>query len=273
MPVQKIEQVQPPENCLPECHSNWPRCQEQVLLEIAKYRQSGAALLQTHDALRQFANYLENSREEERKRLAAEIHDKVGQNLLALRIDVSMLHARTIDTHPRINGKADTVLNDLDVAIQHVRDIINHLQPPVLELGLLASLEWKLRDFETYSKIPCSLYICGDERDYLAYDDYATPMMRILQESLTNISRHANASAIDVALSCAQHTLTMTVADDGVGFDLSNLKKTNAYGLTGMRESIKMLNGNFEIGNNPQQNGTVMTVSIPQNKIKAHNKN
>jgi signal transduction histidine kinase len=210
-----------------------------------------------------FAIHLLKIREDERKRLANDIHDKLGQNLLAMRIDVSMLHARTIDTHPRINSKADTVLGDLDVAIQNVRDIINHLRPPVLELGLLASVEWKVQEFERYSKVPCSLLINGNEGDYADYDYCAMPVMRILQESLTNVVRHANASTVDIALSNGLRKLTIKVADDGIGIHADDLKKTNAFGLLGVREYIRMLNGEFVIGSNGQQRGTVLTMAIP----------
>ncbi len=220
---------------------------------------------QEQDMVNQFAAHLLQVREEERKRLANEIHDKLGQNLLALRIDVSMLHARTLDTHPRINNKADTVLNDLDVAIQNVREIINHLRPPVLELGLLASVEWKVKEFENNSKMPCSLQVNGNESEYAAYDYCAMPVIRILQELLTNAARHAGASTVDVALSNALEQLTIVVSDDGVGIHPDNPKKPNAFGLLGVREYVRMLNGEFLIGNNGKQNGTVLTVSIPCN--------
>jgi len=210
-----------------------------------------------------FAIHLLKMREDERKRLASDIHDKLGQNLLALRIDVSMLHARTIDTHPRINSKVDAVLGDLDVAIQNVKDIINHLRPPVLELGLLASVEWKVQEFERYSKMPCSLQIDGNEGEYAEYDYCAMPVMRILQEALTNVVRHASASMVNVALSNGQNRLTIKVADNGVGIHPDDLKKQNAFGLLGAREYIRMLNGEFAIGSNSQQRGTVLTVAIP----------
>lgn len=218
---------------------------------------------QGQGAMNQFAGHLIKVREEERKRLANEIHDKLGQNLLALRIDVSMLHARTTDTHPRINSKADKVLSDLDIAIQNIKDIINHLRPPVIELGLLASVDWNVKEFERYSKIPCSLQINGDDAEYAAYDKHAMPMMRILQESLTNVARHASASAVDVALSNGKSELTMRVTDDGIGFQPDDLKKPDAYGLQCVMEYVRLLNGKFAINAKGHQRGTVLTVAIP----------
>jgi len=210
-----------------------------------------------------FAIHLLKTREDERKRLANDIHDKLGQNLLAMRIDVSMLHARTIDTHPRINSKADTVLGDLDVAIQNVRDIINHLRPPVLALGLLASVEWKVQEFERFSKIPCLMQIDGNEDDYTEYDYCAVPVMRILQESLINVVQHASANMVDVALSNGQNRLTIKVTDDGIGIQHNDLIKPNAFGLLGVMGYILMLNGEFSISRNGQHKGTVLTMAIP----------
>ena len=211
-----------------------------------------------------FAVHLLKLREDERKRLANDIHDKLGQNLLAMRIDVSMLHARTIDTHPRINSKTDTLLGDLDITIQNVRDIINYLRPPVLELGLLASVEWKVQEFKRNSKLPCSLRINGDEGCYTEYDYCAMPVMRFLQESLTNVVRHACASLVDIALSNDQNMLTIKVYDDGIGIHPDDLKKPSAFGLLGVREYIRILNGDFSIGfRNGQQKGTELKVAIP----------
>lgn len=214
-----------------------------------------------------FAVHLLKVREDERKRLASDIHDKLGQNLLALRIDVSRLHARTRDAHPRINSKADTLLGDLDIALQNVRDIINHLRPPVVELGLLASVEWKVQEFERYNKIPCSLLVNGNDGDYAAYDYCAMPVMRILQESLTNVVRHASASMVGVAMSHGMNKLTIKVADDGVGMHADDLKKTDAFGLLGVMEYVRMLNGEFTIGKNGQKKGTVLTVAIPAGEV------
>ncbi len=218
------------------------------------------------EVMRNFAVHLMAAREEERKHLANEIHDKLGQNLLALRIDVSMLHARTLDKHPRINNRTVNLLNDLDVALQNVRDIINHLRPPVLELGLLASVEWKVKEFEKYSRIPCSLLIDGSDQEYSVYDRHATPVVRILHEALTNVARHANARNVDIALSNAERTLKIKVYDDGVGVHPDNLNKPNAFGLLGIKEYARMLSGQFAIGDGKPR-GTVLSVTIPPASI------
>jgi signal transduction histidine kinase len=220
------------------------------------------------DLMRDFAVHLMMAREAERKHLASEIHDKLGQNLLALRIDVSMLHARTIERHPRINSRAGNLLTDLDIAIQNVRDIINHLQPPVLALGLLASVEWKVREFEKYSRIPCALLIEGDDHAYQAYDGHAMLVVRILHEALTNVARHASARNVDVSVSNAERDLKIKVYDDGVGLQPDDLNKPNTFGLLGIKEYARMLSGQFAIGDG-QPRGTVLSVTIPPAPIAA----
>lgn len=217
----------------------------------------------SHEVLRNFVSHLMAAREEERKHLANEIHDKLGQNLLALRIDVSRLHARTLESHPRINGKASTLLGDLDIAIQNIRDIINHLRPPVLDLGLIASVEWKVREFEKYSKIPCSLIIQGEDQEYTEFDGHAPSVSRILHEALTNVARHANATSAEVALSSLQKMLTIAICDDGTGILPGDLNKPKVYGLMGVKEYARMLNGTVSIEGKNLSRGTSLSVVIP----------
>lgn len=217
----------------------------------------------THDVMQDFAGHLLTVREEERRHLANEIHDKLGQNLLALRIDVSRLHAWTQDRHPRINGRTTKLLVDLDVALRNVRDILNLLRPPVIELGLLASVEWKVHEFETQNKIACALLIDNAESDYAAYDGHAVPVMRILHEALTNVVHHAGASSAEVRLSCSGQQLTIQVIDDGIGISPEDLRKSNVYGLVGVMKYARMLNGECFIHSDGEQSGTALTVAFP----------
>ena len=129
-----------PQQCPSESAKNEPSCSEFGHRTTENVNASCFCL-------RQFADHLMTSREADQQRLAGNIHDELGQNLLALRIDVSMLHARTTGTHPRLNRKAATMRQHLDVALANAREILNNLHPPVLTLGLLASVEWKIGEF------------------------------------------------------------------------------------------------------------------------------
>jgi signal transduction histidine kinase len=216
----------------------------------------------TPDVMRNYAMHLLIAREKERWKLANEIHDKLGQNLLALRIDISMLHARTTETHPLINSKAANYLNEIDIAIQNIRSIINRLHPPVVKLGLLAAVEWKIKEFEKQGIITCTLEIEGDEQEFVTSSRNIIAVVRLLDEALTNAVRHGQANTSRIVLSNFQGMLTIKIYDDGIGIQASDLNKPNAYGLIGIREYAQILRGSFSIGPNPEK-GTVLTIQIP----------
>ncbi|MBS1170452.1 MAG: response regulator [Burkholderiaceae bacterium] len=240
--------------------------QQQLALELDFdiCQQTANAHTQSSDQLRRLSNYLMYVCDEERQRLANEIHDSLGQNLVALKIDVSMLHARTRKNHPRINHRAAVMMEHLDVAVANVREIINDLYPPVLKLGLLASVEWKVGEFEKRHQIACTLQVDGHDNDYAPYDGYSMPMIRILHESLKNVAHHARANHVNVALSGVPRRLTMQIADDGIGILPEHLCKDGAYGLVWIRERINAMGGEFAIGANSQKRGTMLTISLPR---------
>jgi signal transduction histidine kinase len=220
------------------------------------------ALQESRQLLRQLASHQEKIKEEERKRIAREIHDELGQNLLALRIDASLLHERTLGSHPKLNGKAKYALDHIDATIKSVRAIINDLRPPVLDLGLQAAIEWQVEEFRRRSGIACQLNVCTEDFDRALDEHTATAMFRILQESLTNVLRHARAGNVVVTLGCCSSRLTMEIADNGVGFAADERNKRKSFGLQGMEERLRALSGNLNIHSAPGQ-GTKVTVSVP----------
>jgi len=218
--------------------------------------------LQNEEILRQLALHLQVIKEEERKRIAREIHDEMGQNLLALRIDVSMLHAHTAGTHPRLHAKVETVLANIDNTIKSVRAIINNLRPVVLDLGLHASFQWQLKEFERRTGITCELFAKADELDEGLTEEQTTTLFRILQESLTNVARHANASCVNIALDRKNGYLKMSIADDGVGMYPRDRRKSKSFGLLGIRERISAIGGELTVESVLDQ-GTVLKIIIP----------
>jgi PAS domain S-box-containing protein len=217
---------------------------------------------QNEEMLRQLALHQEVIKEEERKRIAREIHDEMGQNLLALRIDVSMLHARTANSHPRLHRKVETVLVNIDNTIKSVRAVINNLRPVVLDLGLYASLQWQIEEFQRRTGIVCELFAKADELDRGLSEEQTTTLFRILQESLTNVARHANASSVNIALDRKGDQLHMRIADDGVGMYPGDRRKSKSFGLLGIRERISAIGGSLTVESIVGQ-GTVLVLSIP----------
>ena len=188
-------------------------------------------LVESKQLLRQLASHQEKIKEDERKRIAREIHDELGQNLLALRIDASLLHERTLTSHPRLNQKAKYALEQIDATIKSVRTIINDLRPPVLDLGLQAAIEWQVEEFRRRSGIACELLVGSENFDEGLDEHTATALFRILQESLTNILRHAHATRVRVSLERDGHQLGMEVADNGVGMPTSGKRNRLSFGL------------------------------------------
>lgn len=227
--------------------------------EIAIRKEAEKTLYQSREALRLFAAHQEQVREAERKRIAAEIHDDLGQNLLALRMDVELLRGRA-GANTRLNEKAGFALRTIDTAIKSVRGIIGELRPAVLNLGLPAAVEWQLTEFERSHGIACKLVVNESEFELGLDDERTVVAFRILQEALANTARHAQATEIEVELGINDRMLSMTVKDNGKGFQPIERRKANAFGLIGIKERIKSLGGNFIIDS---RNGTAISISIP----------
>ncbi len=223
-------------------------------------RDSQGKLQLSHENLRRLAAHADQIKENERKRIAREIHDDLGQNLLALRIEADLLASRTQARHPRLHARALGTLTHIDSTIRSVRHIINDLRPNVLDLGLNAAVEWQIAEFRRRTGIRCELI--GAEHEFTMPDHCATAFFRILQESLSNIVRHANASEVKVELRCQGGRIVMTVGDNGVGMQLVTRHKLGSFGLVGIEERTHILHGSFAITSMPGA-GTVVCVSVP----------
>ncbi|MGK5077830.1 sensor histidine kinase [Janthinobacterium sp. HLX7-2] len=223
-------------------------------------RASQIRLQLSHQKLRRLAAHADQIKEEERKRIAREIHDDLGQNLLVLRIDADMLASRTQRRHPRLNARARSTLEQIDATIKSVRQIINDLRPTVLDLGVNAAVEWQVAQFRLRTGIACEVSESHD--DIYMSDQCATALFRILQESLNNISQHANASRVWVTLKKGSDTVSMSISDNGVGAAIDGRNKLGSFGLVGIEERIKLLGGTLFIESSPGA-GMSVHVSVP----------
>lgn len=225
---------------------------------ITQHKATESALRESALSMRELAEHQESVREEERKRIAREIHDELGQQLLALKIDVSILQGQ-LSHVPEATAQLDGMLRSMSSLMQSMRAIINDLRPAVLDLGLHAAVEWQTREFQRKTGISCALM--SDGEDIVLSDACATALFRTLQESLTNVSRHARASHVDVQLYATEESLLMRVSDDGIG-RLGQQDKPDAFGLRGMRERIGSLGGRLTVSAAPDQ-GVTVTAVIP----------
>jgi signal transduction histidine kinase len=223
-------------------------------------RDSQAKLQQSHHKLRRLAAHADQIKEQERKRIAREIHDDLGQNLLVLRIETDMLATRTRHRHPRLHTRAKSTLAQIDSTIKSVRHIINDLRPNVLDLGLNAAVEWQIAQFRQRSGMVCELI--EHQTDIHIDDRCATAFFRVLQESLSNILQHAHASLVRVELRQSGGMLSMTISDNGVGMRAGSYNKTGSFGLVGIEERISLLGGISSISASPN-GGTIVSISVP----------
>lgn len=209
-----------------------------------------AELLESREQLRKLALHLERVKEEERKRIARDVHDELGQNLLALRIDLSMLSARTSGKHGLLHQRVNAALENVDATIRSVRGIMNELRPPVLDLGLQAALEWQAAEFRKRSGLECVLVLPGEEALAGVSPELATVLFRAAQEALSNVRRHAAARRVAITLAAGDGALSLSVADDGVGMARAGAGRRSGddtFGLIGMRQRAAALGGRLDI--------------------------
>jgi PAS domain S-box-containing protein len=216
-------------------------------------------LLESREQLRELSAYMEAIREEERKRIAMEIHDELGQLLTALKMDVSLLKMR-LANDTDAGKKADDMRELVEKTIWMVRNVASHLRPAALNFGIVSALEWLVEDFGRRKGVSCQLWING--REPVLEDTYATAVFRIVQASLTNVARHAGASRVDVTLNSTDTALDLYVSDDGCGFDPAAARKGYSYGLLGMSERARLIGGSLRIDSSPET-GTVVSIHVP----------
>jgi signal transduction histidine kinase len=218
-----------------------------------------AAAEQATQQLRALAARLDAVREEERRMMAREIHDQIGQALTALKLDLAGLRAGLPEGESRRRaGEMDRLIDD---TLETTRRLSTALRPPILDdLGLGAAIEWQARDFEARTGIRCLTQLheaapsAGPE---------SLVLFRIVQEALTNVARHAGATAVRIGLSADSDGSVLTVWDNGRGITAEEQARPSALGLAGMRERALVLGGEVHVLGSPAA-GTTVTARLPR---------
>ncbi len=214
----------------------------------------------SREELRGLSTHLQTLREEERTAIAREIHDALGQSLTAMKMDLSWIKNR-LDGQAELLARAEAMSGMIDATINTVRRISAELRPGLLDdIGLFAAIEWYAGEFEKRTGIACRVS-CGTEEPELD-ENKSINIYRIVQESLTNIIRHANATAVDVDLLIDADTLTLTIRDNGRGITSEEINNTRSLGLIGIRERALSCGGTIAI-DGAAGKGTVVTAHIP----------
>ena len=208
---------------------------------------------------------LELAREEERARVARELHDELGQVLTSLKLEFMWLvdQLRNTDPKPGIQlvNKLQSLIGLIEVSIQSVRQIASDLRPAVLDhLGLREAIQWEATKFEARTGIRCRL--SWKLKSEPADRTRQLAMFRILQEALTNVVRHAHAGAVRITVRERGRTLTLAIRDNGRGITKTELASVESIGLLGMTERARLLGGRVTIAGSPGR-GTSVTVDVP----------
>ena len=225
-------------------------------------RRAEEQLRQSHEQLRALSVYLQSVREEERTRIAREVHDELGQALTCFKLDLSWIASKLPRELQPLAEKARALTAHIDSTIQTVRRISAELRPGVLDhLGLGAALEWQANEFQNRTGIKCD--VRTHLREVPLDQDLSTTLFRIFQETLTNVIRHAGATRVKVELAQHDSRITLEVKDNGRGIERREISNGKSMGLLGMRERAALLGGVFKIGRVAQGAGTKVCVSIP----------
>ncbi|MGI9132854.1 MAG: response regulator [Rhodoferax sp.] len=231
-----------------------------VVRDVSERQKAESDLKRSRQQLRDLAAKSEAAREAERKHIAREVHDELGQILTALRIDLSVLKMQSAEASAALNDKLVSMKSLVDQGIQAVRNVAVSLRPAALDMGLIPAIEWLC---EHYAKLLSATIEFQSSQESVSLDETRSVVIfRIVQESLTNIARYANASQVRVAVELSENDLSVRVQDDGQGFDVAQATGRKTFGLLGMRERALALGGTMEIVSAPGS-GTQVTVRIP----------
>ena len=234
----------------------------QVIVEEAgEKRRTLREAVESREKLRSLSSHLTGLIENEKRNLARELHDVLGQDLTGLKFDLDWLKRQMEVGEPDLISKIDSMTRLVEGLMQRVRRVSIELRPGLLDdLGLSAAIEWQAEEFTRRTGISCNLLI--EPEDISLGEGTAIALYRIFQELLTNVIRHAGATTLDVSLCANDGNLEFNMTDNGRGINPGEIHRENSFGLLGIRERVYMLNGELSIEGRPGQ-GTRVHIEIP----------
>jgi len=234
-----------------------------ILRDVTLRKKAQDALQEQQQELRRLSAQVLEAREEEKTLIARELHDELGQLLTALKMDLAWLRGRLPPGDADAARRAEQMGRVLDQTVGSARRISSDLRPLMLDdLGLAEAANWLVEDFASRSGVQCEVRMPGDGLLEGLDKPVATAIYRALQESLTNIARHARARKAWVSVGAENGEIWFEVEDDGRGIDPADLAKSRSLGLKGMRERVNYLGGSIEVTRAPR-GGTRVRVRVP----------
>jgi len=232
-----------------------------VIRDITERKRAAKELAESRENLRLLAQRVQEAREEERTAIARELHDRVGQTLTAVKLDIERLRRVVEESHPELSRLVDGMTKLVDDGADDVRRISSDLRPGALDdLGLAGAIEWQLDQLRPRTDLVLT-FRC-DEGDCELDASRRTALFRVFQELVTNVVRHAGAKKVDVSLRREHGALVLDVIDDGCGIDAAQVNDRHSIGIVGMRERLLPYGGELHLEGVPGQ-GTVARVTLP----------
>ena len=230
--------------------------------DITERKRGEESLVLQREQLRALAERLQTVREEDRKRVARDLHDQIGQILTSIKMDLTWVTRHLPKAEEEVLARLTESIQSINDGVKSVRTICSGLRPGVLDdLGLAAAIEWQASEFTSRNGIRCEVSV--PPVDLHLDGDRATATFRIFQECLTNVIRHANAKSVRVALCQEDENILLVVEDDGIGFCETGVSNSlGSLGLLGMKERAQFCGGDAQISSSPGK-GTTVTVRVP----------
>ena len=234
---------------------------EGIMTNVTQSKLEEAEIKRSRAQLAELSAHVERVKEQERTRIAREIHDDLGGNLTAIKMALALLKRR-LPSEPEagLTEKADYVELLVDRTIEAIHRISVDLRPSILDFGIVAAIEWQAGEFEKQLGIPCEVVM--NQTEIALPPDQSSALFRIFQESLNNISKHADASRVSVKLIRNRHGIRLEISDNGKGIALRDRQKPNSFGIRGMVERASALGGSLTVSDGPG-GGSIVALRIP----------
>ena len=229
--------------------------------DISERKEAERNLKRTSVRLRELTAHLQSIREDERSRIAREIHDELGQVLTALSLDVRWLKKRLPAEQMELQYKTQSMAELITATVSSISRICSELRPAILDdVGLSAAIEWQAEEFTSRTGIACN--IRTDPPEIKLTEELSVAVFRIFQETLTNVARHARASKVEIQLRLTPSEFSMRVCDDGIGLEDSGPQKVKTFGLLGVKERVRGFGGELKLATG-DTGGTCIDIVIP----------
>jgi PAS domain S-box-containing protein len=237
---------------------------EKLVAEISRRTKMERELRISEGKLRRLSRHLDSMIEKEKEQISREVHDELGQALVAVQMDLQWMQKRLPEREESLLEKIKSMLEFVDTTSQVVRNISTRLRPRFLDdLGIVAAIEWQMKDFQARTGIKCRIVISPKKIDIDV--DCAVTLLRMLQEALTNVAQHAKSTNVSVTLKKSTKSVLLKVKDNGKGISEESIRNPRALGLLGIKERAAAYGGYVRISGIPGR-GTTLTVNIPLNK-------